>query len=64
MYEVIQGFVWENGSVPLALCFRVLMFALRIIVLLRHLLLPLGASFSLADVCKHLVVFCRQHALH
>lgn len=49
---------------PLALCFRCLRFALRVVLLLRGQFPPFGASLGLADVCKHLVVFCGQHALY
>lgn len=64
MYKGWQGFVFGNSSLPCALHFRCLLFALWVVLLLCGLFPPLGASLSLADVCEHLVVFCRQHALH
>ena len=64
MHEGRQGFVFRNSDLPLALRFRCLLLALRVVLLLCGQFSPLGASLSLADVCEHLVVFCRQHALH
>ncbi len=64
MLEGRQGFVFGNRGLPFALRFRCLLFALRIVLLLHGLFPSLGASLGLADVCEHLVVFCRQHALH
>lgn len=49
---------------PLALCFLCLRFALGVVLLLCYQFSPLGSNLSLADVCKDLVVFYRQHALH
>lgn len=58
------GLVYGKSALPLALCFGCLHFALRVVLLLCNQFPSFGASLSLADVCKHLVVFCRQHALH
>lgn len=58
------GLVYGKSALPLALCFGGLHFALRVVLLLCSQFPSFGASLSLADVCKHLVVFCRQHALH
>lgn len=64
MYTGWQGFVFGNSGLPFALCFRCLIFALRVVLLLCGLFPSLGARISLADVCEHLVVFCGQYALH
>lgn len=56
--------MFGRSGLPLALCFRCFHIAVRVFLFLCGQFPSLGASLSLADVCEHLVVFCRQHALH
>lgn len=58
------GFYVGNSGLPFTLCFRCFLLTFRVVLLLCGLFPPLVPSLSLADVCQHLVVLCREHTLH